>query len=163
VRGKSGSRYAAGGAAVLEEAPPARPEPAAYPEVAPPPEGLRAARRERDPEVRADMLAGILAYRSGMKAARLRAEEPSHAVMKRVEGAFARADPGNNFVRLADLRSYLPDLPRVKVDAAILGLVKRSRYSLDTHEGNWGKLTRRQRRAGLAGPGRDPLVYMAKR
>ena len=180
-RNKSGSRYSAGGAAALEEA--------RYPEVAPASEapmlsaaraalaegrgtseraalaeGLRAARRERDPEKKADILANILAYRTKMKADRIRAEPPSPAVMKRVAAAFA-ASPGasDNLVKLRAVRSRLGDLPRVKVDAAILHLVRQGKFSLDTHEGVSGKLTRSERRAGIRQPGQNPYIYMVQR
>jgi hypothetical protein len=181
-RGKSGSRYAAGGGAAVEEQ--------RYPEVAPPQEaprltearralaegrgtaerlglaeGLRAARRERDSERKADMLAGILAYRTKMTADRLRAEVPSPAVMKRVEAAFAQAPgAGNNFVKVRDVRNRLSDLPRLKVDAAILSLVRQRKFSMEIHEGTHGRgITRRERKSGLAGTGRDPFVYLTRR
>jgi hypothetical protein len=181
-RGKSGEKYAAGGGTAIEEQ--------RYPEVAPPAEapslteakralaegrgtaerlglaeGLRAARRERDPEKRADMLAGVLAYRSKMTADRLRAEVASPAVMKRVAAAFAQAPgAGNNFVKIRDIRNRLADLPRLQVDAAILSLVRQRKFSMEIHEGTHGRgITRRERKAGLAGPGRDPFVYLTRR
>jgi hypothetical protein len=179
-RGKSGSRYSAGGGAAVEEQ--------RYPEVAPAAEApsltearralaegrgtaerlmlaetMRAIRRERDPDTRREMLQQA---REAARRIRPGLPKPEPSVMKAIASAFDRLDRGNNTVSLLALRRALSGYSRPRVDAAIRELQLRDRFTLDSHEGRHRTLTKEELRAGIRG-GRTsnnaPLVYISRR
>lgn len=124
---------------------------------------FRMARGVKDSETRGELLRGLKDARAGQRSAATAAARADPKVVAQLDRAFNAANrSGDNFVKLRDLRNRLPGVSRPQLDAAIRAGRLSGKYTLDSHEGLHGKLTRSERRAAIVERG-GRLVYISRR